>query len=120
MKRKTKWIVGLTLALVVALPAFFALLVWRDFHTYRIRSQREAVNVIQKFHEGYNASQIDTVCEAVYGCSLSSSARESWNSYVRLVRDRAGSFRAVSSSEVQVHIEPPRCAGYLRIHFRER
>ena len=107
MKRRTKWILGLTLGLVVGLPAFFVLLVWRDFHIYRIRQQRETVNVIQRFHDGYNAGQLDSVCEAVYGCSLSPSARESWNSYVRLVRNRAGSFRTVSSSEVQVHIEPP-------------
>jgi hypothetical protein len=52
-------------------------------------------------------TKLAKVCEAVYRCSLSTLARESWNSYVQQVRARAGSFRDVTSSEVQVSFEPP-------------
>jgi len=46
MKAQSKWIVGLLLALILVVPAFFALLIWRDFHASRIRQEGEAVSAI--------------------------------------------------------------------------
>ena len=111
MKAETKgaWtMIGWSLAGLIGLaPVCLWLLAWRAFQPYRIKKQREAENVVQRFHEGYSSGQIDKVCEAVYGCSLSASAKEDWHCYIEKVREAAGSLKTVTSSRIEVHIEPP-------------
>ena len=100
-----KWISGFGLALLI-----FVILLWNLprflLRNFNKKQQQAAEEVVQRFHEGYNAEKLEKVCEAVYGCSLSSPAKESWNSYVRKVREQAGTFRTVRSSNVQASIEP--------------
>jgi hypothetical protein len=101
-----KWLGILGLGFLALFASLWIYLLYSP-NPCREKSKREAESVVQKFHDGYNANQLGKVCEAVYGCSLSPSVTESWNSYVQQVRERAGSFKTVTSSEVQVYIEPP-------------
>jgi hypothetical protein len=105
-KQIAKWLGMLGLICLALFASLWIFLLYSP-SPYREKNKAEAESVVQKFHDGYNADQLDKVCEAVYGCSLSSSVKDSWNSYVQQVRDRAGSFKSVTSSKVQVYIEPP-------------
>lgn len=107
-RKHTVRLIGWSFAgLIVVTPVCLWLLAWLTLRPYRIKEQREAENVVQKFREGYSADRLDKICEAVYGCSLSSSAREDWHSYVQKVRELAGSFQFVKHSKIEVSIEPP-------------
>ena len=101
MKRGAKWIVGLLLALMLVVPAFFALLIWRDFHASRIRS------AIAQFHQGFNAGEFDKICDHAFACARSTDLRQAWYSVLQEVRSRAGAFKSVVKPEVMVFIEPP-------------
>lgn len=105
--KRTFRLIGWSLAgLIVLTPVCLWFLAWLTFRPYRIKKQREAESVVLKFHDGYNTNQLDKVCEAVYGCSFSSSAKEDWQSYIQKVRDLGGSFKAVTHSTIEVSIEP--------------
>ena len=106
MTRTAKWIVGLLLGLILGVPAIFVLLIWREFHNSGKKYEREGQNAVQKFYEAYNTGNLDRICETVYGCSLSATAKESWNSYLARVRDHAGSFRNAKFSKYRRYIEP--------------
>lgn len=73
---------------------------------FREGKKREAESVVQRFHEGYNARQIETVCDEAFACSESTGLREAWDSYLSRLRDRAGPFRAVKTSKIRISIEP--------------
>ncbi len=104
-KQIAKWLGILGLAY---LALFASLWAYAEYSSspFREEKKREAESVVQTFHDGYNADQIGKACEALYGCSLSSLAREGWNSYINRVRDRAGSFRTVKTSKIRISIEP--------------
>jgi len=104
-KQIAKWLGILGL---VYLALFATLWTYAQYSSspFREEKKREAESLVQKFHDGYNADRLGRVCEALYGCSLSSLARESWNSYLNRVRDRAGSFRTVRNSRIRVYVEP--------------
>ena len=104
-RKRTVRLIGWSLAgLILLAPVCLWLLAWLTFRPCRIKKQREAENVVQKFREGYSADRLDKICEAVYGCSLSSSAKEDWHSYVQRVRELAGSFQFVKHSKIEVSI----------------
>jgi hypothetical protein len=107
MKRRTKWIVGLLSALILAVPAFFALLIWRDFHVSRVRQEREAVSAVAQFHKRFNAGEFDKICDDAFACPDSADLRQAWHSVLHGVRSRAGAFKSVVKPEVIVFIEPP-------------
>jgi hypothetical protein len=105
-KQITKWlaILGLTfLVLVVSLWIYARY----SFQVFQQAKTRETASVVQRFHEGYNAQQLDEICEVAYGCSVPSFGREGWGSYLRQVRNDVGRFNNVTSSVIRVHIEPP-------------
>ncbi len=107
MKRRAKWIVGLLLALILVVPAFFALLIWRDFHASRIRQEGEAVSAIAQFHQRFNAGEFDKICDDAFACASSTDLRQAWYSVLQEVRSRTGAFKSVVKPEVTVFIEPP-------------
>jgi hypothetical protein len=107
MKRRAKWIVGLLLALILVVPAFFALMIWRDFHASRVRQEREAVSAIAQFHQRFNAGEFDKICDDAFACPGSTDLRQAWHSILQEVRSRAGAFKSVVKPEVMVYIEPP-------------
>jgi len=102
MKRRAKWIVGLLLALMSVVPAFFALLIWHNFHASRIRQEREAVSAIAQFHQRFNAGEFDKICDHAFACARSTDLRQAWYSVLQEVRGRAGAFKSVVQPEVMV------------------
>ncbi len=98
---------GLPLALVLVVPAFFALLIWRDFHASRIGQEREAVSAIAQFHQRFKAGEFDKICDDAFACARSTDLRQAWYSVLQEVRNRAGAFKSVVKPEVMVFIEPP-------------
>lgn len=107
-RKRTVRLIRWSLAgLIVLAPVFIWVLPWLAFRPSIIEKQRESESVVQKFRAGYSADRLDMICEAVYGCSLSSSAKEDWHSYVQTVRELAGSFKSVKHSKIEVSIEPP-------------
>jgi len=103
-KQIAKWLGILGLAYL----ALFASL-WAYAHysssPFREEKKRETEDVVQRFHEGYNARQIARICDEALACG-SADLRGVWDSYLNQVRDRAGSFRTIRSSSIQVSIEP--------------
>jgi hypothetical protein len=73
---------------------------------FREGKKREAENVVRRFHEGYNARQIDRFCDEAFACPGSTDMRGAWNSYVNRVRECAGSFRTVKTSNIRIAVEP--------------
>jgi hypothetical protein len=73
---------------------------------FREGKKREAASVVQKFHDGYNARQIDWICDEAFVRPGSTDLRGFWDSSLNRVRDRAGSFNTVRSSKIQVYMEP--------------
>ena len=104
-KQIAKWLGILGLAY---LALFGSLWTYANYHSspFREGKKREAESVVQRFHDGYNARQIETVCDEAFACPGSTGLREAWDSYLNRVRDHAGSFRSVKTSNIRISIEP--------------
>jgi hypothetical protein len=105
-KQIAKWLGIVALAYLGLFASLWIYLLYSP-NPHREKSKREAESVVQRFHEGYNAQKLDTICEVAYGCSVPSAGREGWDSYLRQVRNNAGRFNSVASSDIRVSIEPP-------------
>ncbi len=105
-KKIAEWfgIVGLAILILIVSVWIHA---QYSFQVLRREKSYEAESVLQKFHDGFNTGQLDRICEAAIGCSVPSIGREGWDSYIKRVRDRAGLFRTVRTSNIRVYIEPP-------------
>ena len=72
-----------------------------------MRRQREAADVIAQFHQRFNAGEFNKICDDAFACRGSTDLRKAWQALLEDVRNRAGSFRSVSHSDIKVYIEPP-------------
>jgi hypothetical protein len=95
-----------TAAIAVALLACLALLWWHEMRSFGVRQRRDAMAVIERFHEHFNDRDFDKICEEAFGCAGSERVRSGWNSVLQEVADRAGKFRGVKSSDIKAYIEP--------------
>jgi len=104
-KQIAKWLGILGLAY---LAVFASLWIYLQYSSspFREEKKREAESVVQRFHEGYNARQIDRICDEAFSCPDSTDLRRAWNSYLNRVRERAGPFRTVKTSKIRFSIEP--------------
>jgi hypothetical protein len=92
--------------MILAVPALFALWIWRDFHGSRVRQEREAVRAIAQFHQRFHAGEFGKICDHAFACPGSPDLRKAWQALLGDVRNRAGNFKSVSRSDITVYIEP--------------
>ena len=100
---KLGWTIVGSLGLLLVL-----FLIWA-FHTgqaFNTKWKGEASTVVQRFHQGFNSGDINPLCDTVVLCLGSDSARDSWNSRLNGVRDRAGNLNSIRSSTIRASIEP--------------
>jgi hypothetical protein len=100
---KLGWALVVSLGLLLALLLIWALHAEQAFNT---KWKGEASTVIQRFHQGFNSGDVKPLCDTVVICLGSDSIRDSWNSRLKGVRDRAGDFHSLKSSTIHASIEP--------------
>lgn len=100
---KLGWGIVGSLGLLLALFFIWAI---RAGHAFNTKWQGEASAVIQRFHQGFNSGDVKPLCDTVVICLGSDSIRDSWNSRLNGVRDRAGDFISLKSSTIHASIEP--------------
>lgn len=104
MSRPAKWTIQL-------LSGFGLLaLLWAAIDTYRDRAKqtREAHEAIAEFHQRFNASDFDSICEVVFECYRAGLLGAPDNHHVVLgdLRKKQGAFESVIKSSVRVWSEP--------------
>jgi hypothetical protein len=75
-------------------------------HVFNTKWEGEASTLIQRFHQGFNSGDVKPLCDTVVICLGSDSIRDSWNSRLNRVRDRAGDLISLKSSTIHASIEP--------------
>jgi hypothetical protein len=72
--------------LISAVPALFALWIWRDFHGSSVRQEREAVRAIGQFHQRFHAGEFDKICDDAFACPGSADLRQAWQALLEDLR----------------------------------
>jgi hypothetical protein len=60
-----------------------------------------------QFYQRFNAGAFDKTCNGAFACPGSADLRHARQALLEDVRNRAGSFKGVSRSDIKVYIEPP-------------
>jgi hypothetical protein len=107
MTRKSNWIVGCTLALLLVVPISLYLLIWRNFHNRKLPQTRQAMELVARFHEKFNSGDLDGICKETFNCGSSERLPEGWQLVLRDVKSHCGAFGQVVRSDVEVTVEPP-------------
>jgi hypothetical protein len=106
MRPAAKWTIAFLSALVLAAPLSFGIWIWNDFHGAGLRKQREAADIIARFHQRLNSGDFDAICRYAYRCSEFPNLRQDWQAALEATRERGGAFRSVIRSDIKVTIEP--------------
>jgi hypothetical protein len=101
VKRIAKWIGGSVLGAV----ALLWILNWYYFRALRARQLSEAPAVIDRFHQHFNYGQFDAICYESLRCTDEDLTY--WRSLLQSLKNRAGKFHSVKSSEIKIYKEPP-------------
>ena len=72
-----------------------------------------------QFYPRFNAGAFDKTCNGAFACPGSADLRHARQALLEDVRNRAGSFKGVSRSDIKVYIEPPSVQANVVSELRE-